>query len=159
MLTVLTVAALSLTVLTGCGQAATPATTTSDQTGLSTQPTTPVVTPTPTPTPTPAPTTPDPTPTPTTPTPAPVPTPKPATSFINIANFAFSPVTIIVAPGTKVTWTNNDTAIHKIVALDGSFSGSDMSTGDSYSHTFATAGTYSYKCMIHPSMQGEVIVK
>src|SRR5947209_5731222 len=65
-------------------------------------------TPTAAPTPTTAPTT-APTDTPTT-APAPTPTTAPTGggNSITIASFAFSPASLTVKVGTKVTWTNND---------------------------------------------------
>jgi plastocyanin len=33
-----------------------------------------------------------------------------------------------------------------------------MMTGDTYSYTFVTAGSYPYICSIHPSMTGTVTV-
>jgi plastocyanin len=38
-------------------------------------------------------------------------------------------------------------------------SGTDFSTGDTYSVTFTKAGTYPYACLIHPGMIGKVVVK
>jgi plastocyanin len=34
-----------------------------------------------------------------------------------------------------------------------------LKAGQSFSNTFATAGTYSYFCSIHPQMTGKIIVK
>ena len=34
-----------------------------------------------------------------------------------------------------------------------------MDTGDSYSHTFNTPGTYQYFCYIHPHMTGAIVVE
>ena len=56
--------------------------------------------------------------TPTTPSPAPAPAPGGATSAIAIqvgaealADRAYAPAEQIVAPGTTITWTNNDSII------------------------------------------------
>jgi plastocyanin len=58
-----------------------------------------------------------------------------------------------------VTWTNRQPAIqHTVTADDGSFGSDPLSTGSSFSHVFATAGTYSYHCSIHPAMIGTVVV-
>jgi plastocyanin len=67
-----------------------------------------------------------------------------------------------VKTGTTVTWMNNDGAPHTIVSEAGSpatFSSESLSTGASYSFTFAQPGTYTYHCSIHPSMKGTVIVQ
>ncbi|OPY38350.1 MAG: Halocyanin precursor [Methanoregula sp. PtaU1.Bin051] len=74
-------------------------------------------------------------------------------------NFAFSPATITVKPETTVTWTNEDSAIHTIVADSGAFASDILGTGPSFRFTFSTAGTYTYHCSIHPSMKGTVIVQ
>jgi plastocyanin len=80
---------------------------------------------------------------------------------VNIQNFAFDPPNITVAPGTTVTWTNNDSAPHTVTATDpaGAFDSGTLQPGQSYSFTFTQPGTtYAYYCAIHPSMTGTVTV-
>lgn len=79
------------------------------------------------------------------------------TSSVSIKNFAFSPATITVQPGTTVTWTNQDSATHTVNST--SFNSGNLSTGQTFTHAFTAAGTYNYTCGIHPSMQGTVIVQ
>jgi plastocyanin len=76
---------------------------------------------------------------------------------IAIQNFAFSPQTITVAAGTKVTWTNEDSAPHQIKS--DTFNSNNLNTGESFSFTFDQVGTYDYICSIHPSMTGKIIVQ
>ena len=77
--------------------------------------------------------------------------------------FIPSPVTIDI--GATVTWENGDTAAHTATggsATDGPsgvFDSSLIMAGSSFSHTFDTAGTYDYFCMVHPWMAGTVIVE
>jgi len=78
---------------------------------------------------------------------------------ITIENFAFSPASITVAPGTTVTWTNRDSAGHTVTADDGTFDSKRLSNGSSFSETFTTAGTYTYHCAIHPSMTATIVVQ
>jgi plastocyanin len=77
---------------------------------------------------------------------------------IKIANFDFNPGVITVPVGTSVTWTNNDDDAHSVVANDKSFRSAPLDTGDSYTFTFQTAGTYAYHCGLHPQMVGKVVV-
>ena len=76
--------------------------------------------------------------------------------------FIPSPVTIPV--GGTVTWENNDTAAHTSTAgsategPSGVFDSSLIMAGSSFSHTFDSAGTFDYFCMVHPWMAGSVIV-
>lgn len=77
---------------------------------------------------------------------------------VTIANFAFSPGTINVKVGDQVTWTNQDSATHDVEG-DGGISSGPLAQGKTYSMTFSTAGTFNYKCAIHPSMTGQVVVK
>ena len=77
-----------------------------------------------------------------------------------IGNFNFSPKTFTVPAGAAVTWTNQDNVPHVIMSDDDQFNKSPLlKTGQSFSNIFATAGTYSYFCSIHPPMRGEIIVK
>jgi plastocyanin len=79
---------------------------------------------------------------------------------VKIVNFEFKPKTVAVKPGTKVTWTNDDTNIHDIkdtspLATPVSDS---LSKGDKFPITYAQPGSYSYVCGIHPYMTGTVEV-
>jgi amicyanin len=89
--------------------------------------------------------------------PAAAPTPAGAAAKVNIANFAFSPATLTIKVGTKVTWTNNDVVAHTVTFTDVANS-PVLNRGDTFSRTFTTAGTYSYICSIHPFMHGTVVV-
>ncbi|HEX3898495.1 MAG TPA: cupredoxin family copper-binding protein [Mycobacteriales bacterium] len=83
-----------------------------------------------------------------------------STAKVTIEGFKFSPACISVATGTTVTFTNEDSVAH--TATDSSSSGfdsKDLNKGQTYSHLFTTAGTYSYICDIHQYMQGKVVVR
>jgi plastocyanin len=82
-----------------------------------------------------------------------------APAAVSIDNFAFTPMTLTVAAGTTVTWTNNDDIPHTVRAIDGAFRSKPLDSADSYSFTFTKPGVYSYFCSIHPKMVGKVIVK
>ena len=77
---------------------------------------------------------------------------------VTIADFAFAPATITVAAGTTVTWTNKDTTAHTVTLDDGSATSGDIAAGTTYQHAFATAGTFTYHCKIHPTMKATVTV-
>jgi len=80
------------------------------------------------------------------------------------ADGCFIPSTVTIDIGGEVTWENNDTAAHTITSgtpvegPDGIFDSSLVIAGSSFSHVFAEAGSYDYFCMVHPWMQGTVIV-
>ena len=80
------------------------------------------------------------------------------------ADGCFIPSTVTIDIGGEVTWENNDAAAHTITSgtpvegPDGIFDSSLVITGSSFSHVFAEAGSYDYFCMVHPWMQGMVMV-
>src|SRR3954451_3076265 len=88
-----------------------------------------------------------------------------ATTGVDVANFAFTPSTVHIAPGDTVAWTFRGPDLnHSVTATDGSFD-SDPGTGsplhvvgDTFSHTFDSAGTFSYFCKVHSFMKGTVVV-
>lgn len=80
-------------------------------------------------------------------------------STVEIANFMFTPMTLTVSAGTTVTWKFDDSTPHTVAADDNSFMSPPMSKGQTYTHTFATAGTVKYHCSIHPFMTGVIVVK
>ncbi len=79
-------------------------------------------------------------------------------AVVDIKDFKFLPETLEVAAGTEVTWNNGDIILHSVVADDGSFESKNIGSGDTFSFTFETAGTFSYICGIHTSMKGEIVV-
>ncbi len=122
------------------------------------------------------------------PTPVPPAHKAPPVARVAIAGYAFRPKTLTVVPGTRVTWTNTDSDSHAVasdshavasdshavasdshaVASDSHAVASDtgafmesanLSTGQSFTHTFGKAGVYRYHCGLHAFMTGTVIVK
>jgi plastocyanin len=81
-----------------------------------------------------------------------------ASKSVSIVDFSFDPGTVTVSAGDTVKWTNDGSVPegHDVTG-DGLDSGT-MHSGDSYSHTFNSSGTFSYICTIHPSMKGTVKV-
>lgn len=85
---------------------------------------------------------------------------SPATATaVQIKNFAFSPATLVVAPGASVTWTNADDEPHTVTASDRTYRSAPLDTDQSYAHVYATPGEYHYFCSLHPHMMGVVIVR
>jgi plastocyanin len=81
------------------------------------------------------------------------------TNVITVDNFTFTPPELTVAVGTTVKWVNHDDSPHTVVNKDKVFRSKALDTDDSYSYTFASAGTFDYFCGLHPHMVGKVIVK
>lgn len=84
-----------------------------------------------------------------------------AGDHVMIQDYAYSPATLNVQAGTTVTWTNHDEAKHDVAATSGPerFQSPMLAKGQSWSHTFRTAGSYSYYCSVHPDMRAQVAVK
>jgi plastocyanin len=80
-------------------------------------------------------------------------------STVEIMNFMFMPGSLTVPVGTTVTWKFDDSTDHTVSADDNSFASSPMASGQTFTHTFSTAGTVAYHCSIHPFMKGTIIVK
>jgi plastocyanin len=79
---------------------------------------------------------------------------------IVIENMQYNPATLTVTAGSIVRWRNKDDVVHTVsfpkeYKIDAS---GPLSPGQSFSVKFNNAGTFSYYCAIHPSMQGTIIV-
>ena len=81
-----------------------------------------------------------------------------ASASVNAGDFFFSPASVTIAVGDTVTWHNSGQAPHNATGNGGSFSTGTINPGGSGSHTFNSAGTFSYICTIHPQMKGTVRV-
>jgi plastocyanin len=82
---------------------------------------------------------------------------------------AYQPGAVIVETGQSVIWINNDFDIHTVtegnffpgISTTISTAGFDSGLiypGGSFTYLFDEVGTYSYQCILHPWMIGQVIV-
>ena len=99
--------------------------------------------------------------TPATATPAPTPTPTPtplasATGSVAVNNYNFSPSSVTIRSGGKVTWSFQS-GTH--TATGSVFNSGTKMAGQSFEYTFNSAGTYGYVCSFHGSMTGTVTVQ
>ena len=72
---------------------------------------------------------------------------------VAIDNFSSSTNTLTLPARATVTWTNNDNVPHAVASAENQFQKSAvLKSGQIFSHTFVTTGTYSYFCSIHSRM-------
>jgi plastocyanin len=78
---------------------------------------------------------------------------------VKIINFAFKPKAITIAKGTKVRWTNAGTVSHTTTSIKGVWDSGVLAPGAAFGRVFKKAGTFKYRCTIHPTlMHGKIIV-
>ena len=65
---------------------------------------------------------------------------------------------MVIKKGDIIIWTNKDSAPHTATGDNGGPDSPTLGTGQSYSFTFTSAGTFTYHCNFHPSMKGTVMV-
>jgi plastocyanin len=80
---------------------------------------------------------------------------------VKILNFAFVPAHLVVSPGTRIVWTNEDSDPHTVTsdATSGGLSSAALDTGGHYAAVVKRPGTVTYHCTIHPYMHGSVLVR
>ena len=77
----------------------------------------------------------------------------------------FIPHEVTVDVGGEVTWSNDDSAAHTVTAgsaadgPSGVFDSSLFMAGTTFAHTFEAVGEFPYFCIVHPWMEGLVIVQ
>ncbi len=72
---------------------------------------------------------------------------------------AFSPDVLDALPGDTVTWNNTSDRTHTVTAFDGKFDSGYLGSGRRFSELFTATGAYTYHCLIHPGMVGEIDVR
>lgn len=79
-----------------------------------------------------------------------------------ISDYKFFPQRLTVPVGTTVTWVNHDLAPHTATHRaegDLAFDSGSLVYHAVFVHTFKTAGSYDYLCMLHPGMLGWIVVQ
>ena len=90
--------------------------------------------------------------------------PGSSTPGCEATNDCFIPSMVTIDVGSEVIWENTDNAAHTITSgtpeagPDGHWDSSLVMAGGSFSFMFHEAGSYDYFCMVHPWMQGMVMV-
>lgn len=77
---------------------------------------------------------------------------------VKIMGFAFTPSSLSVHTGARVTFTNQDATTHTVTADGGLFNSGNVPSGQSYTFTFVGSGSFAYHCQIHSSMTGTITV-
>jgi plastocyanin len=85
---------------------------------------------------------------------------------IEMKSVAFTPVSLVVTKGTKVTWTNRDAVVHFVNTdphpthnFQPDMNSFELGQGQTYSYMFSQPGEYPYHCSAHTSMTARVLVK
>ena len=76
----------------------------------------------------------------------------PTATQVCMMNTAFNPSNLTITHGTMVTWKNGDAINHTVTSAMGSadtYNSGFIGGGGTFSHTYATAGSYYYYCTIH----------
>jgi plastocyanin len=74
-----------------------------------------------------------------------------------VGGFQWAPVTAKV--GDVITWTNSDSAPHRVALDDGSCTmSSNIPGGGKASLVFSVPGTYPFHCSVHPTMKGTITI-
>jgi Cupredoxin-like domain len=76
---------------------------------------------------------------------------------VEILNNAFNPAQLNVAPGTTVTFVNNDNVPHTATS-DTKLFDLEIPPGSSYPVVLEGEGTVPYHCELHPEMKGSIVV-
>jgi plastocyanin len=104
--------------------------------------------------------------TPNLPSSVPTATPTPAVAahqdfHVNIQNHAYSITPLTVKKGDRVIFKNLDPSIHTVTAFNLQFNSKNIQNGQEWTLDTATLapGTYDYRCTIHTSMRGTLIVQ
>jgi len=81
---------------------------------------------------------------------------------VDMDEIAFSPKTIRLRPGGKVTWTNRDKVVHTVTVgseLYNSLNSGELEQGERYTRVFNKQRKIGYRCTIHPNMEGTIFVR
>ena len=91
----------------------------------------------------------------------------PAGNAVTVKSFSFTPATLTIKAGETVTWTwaggsHTVTSGTNCTSDMAYTSGLKSGTGDTFTHTYPTAGTFEYFCEPHcqsSAMKGTIIVQ
>ncbi|MGH6953392.1 MAG: cupredoxin domain-containing protein [Alphaproteobacteria bacterium] len=80
--------------------------------------------------------------------------------IVDARDFSFEPRDVMIPAGATVRWVNRDAFPHS-VSIAGNPPASSRGTiapGGEHTFVFRQAGRFTYRCGVHPTMLGEILV-
>jgi plastocyanin len=78
---------------------------------------------------------------------------------VTIDGVTFSPQTLVVPRGARITWINKDPFPHTVTAMDKAFDSRSLAAGASWTYIARSTGEHDYICTLHPTMKGKITVQ
>jgi plastocyanin len=78
---------------------------------------------------------------------------------ISIRDFVFFPGVLRVRAGAAVTFVNTDGEAHTVTSVSGAFDSGTIDPHQRWQHVFPRRGRFTYRCLYHPYMVGEIEVR
>lgn len=78
---------------------------------------------------------------------------------VKVYMYAFTPSSLTVTVGTRITFTNHDMTAHTATALNGAFDTGTINPGQSRTIVVTKVGTFPYHCLFHAFMTGTITVR
>jgi plastocyanin len=84
-----------------------------------------------------------------------------AADVVRIVDFGFSPATVNVAKGGRVTWVNCSASAtqHTSTSDAGAWDSGLLVQYATFEHTFGAAGSFPFHCNPHPFLKGTIVVQ
>jgi plastocyanin len=76
----------------------------------------------------------------------------------DMSAWGYGPTSTTINVGQTVIFTNGGSSPHDATAADGSWATPLLQSGQSAPVTFSAPGTFAYTCVLHPWMQGTIVV-
>lgn len=71
----------------------------------------------------------------------------------------YTPQTLTVRRGERITWINKDPFPHTVTATHGQFDSHLIPAGGSWTYVARKPGEYDYECALHVTMKGRLEVR
>lgn len=71
----------------------------------------------------------------------------------------FTPRTLEVRAGDRITWKNKDPFPHTVASTGPGFASPEIGSGKSWTMVVRTQGEADYTCTLHPTMKGRLVVR
>ena len=82
-----------------------------------------------------------------------------ATTNVDVGDNFFRPASVTIKASDTVQWNWTGSRAHTSTSNSGLWSSGTLGNGSDFSHTFDNAGSFPYRCTIHPGQSGTVTVQ